>query len=80
MVPATVTDITSAPVNLPLIDGMIVATWSGSNYVYTSYDSDFGGWVDVNYAPVPAASYSIGQGFFLFNPQRFPVDWEQSLP
>jgi len=80
MVPATVTNITSAPVNLPLIDGMIVVTWSGSNYVYTSYDSGFGGWVDANYAPVPAPSYSTGQGFFLFNPQRGPAVWVQSLP
>jgi len=42
-----VTNITSAPVSLPLIDGMLILTWNGSGYVYSSYDSNFGGWVDV---------------------------------
>jgi len=79
MVPATVINITSAPVNLPLIDGMIVVTWSGTNYVYSSYDSGFGGWVDVNYSRVSAPSYSLGQGFFIFNPLA-AVTWVQSLP
>ena len=79
MVPAAVTNITSAPVRLPIIDGMFVVTWSGTNYIYTSYDSNFGGWIDVNYSRVPAPSYSIGQGFFIFNPLP-PVTWIQSLP
>jgi hypothetical protein len=79
MVPATVTNVTSAPVSLPLIDGMIILTWNGSGYVYHGFDSGFGGWVDANLSPAPAPSYSLGEGFFIFNPGP-TATWVQSLP
>jgi hypothetical protein len=76
---ATVANITSAPVSLPLIDGMQVLTWNGAGYVYSVYDSGFGGWVDGNFAAKAAPDYAVGQGFFLFNPGR-EVVWRQFLP
>ena len=77
--PANVANISSAPVNLPLIDGMQILTWNGSGFTFSLYDSGFGGWVDANLKPKTAPSYSIGQGFFIFNP-RAAVTWEQSMP
>jgi hypothetical protein len=77
--PATVTAITNAPVSLPIIDGMAILTWSGKNYIYTGYDSTFGGWVDANSAPSTPPAYSIGQGFFFLNTGT-AATWSQSLP
>jgi hypothetical protein len=77
--PANVTNISSAPVSLPLIASMQVLTWSGSAYVYSSYDPAFGGWIDQNFAAKTAPTYSIGQGFFFFNPGT-ATTWSQSLP
>ncbi len=77
--PASVTAVTSPPVDLPLIDGMLILTWNATNYVYSSFDSGFGGWVDANLKPKAAPSCTVGQGFFIFNPGP-PVVWEQSLP
>lgn len=76
---ATVPNITSAPVSLPLIDGMQILAWNGNGYTFSLYDSGLGGWVDANLKPKTAPSYSIGQGFFMFNPGP-AVTWEQSLP
>jgi hypothetical protein len=80
--PAAVTDISAAPVSLPKIDSMQVLTWDNttSKYVYTAYDSGFGGWIDANFAAKPAPSYAIGQGFFFYNPQPTAANWAQSLP
>ncbi len=79
-VPATVNQITNAPVSLPLLDGMLILAWSGSNYLQTGYDSGFGGWVGADgRTPAVAPPYSIGQGFFLFNPSGVSC-WLQSLP
>jgi hypothetical protein len=77
--PANVADISAAPVSLPLIASMQVLTWNGSGYVYSSYDPSFGGWIDANFQPKTAPSYSIGQGFFFFNPGA-ATTWNQSLP
>ena len=77
--PATVTDISAAPVSLPKIDGMQILQWNGSGYVYSSYDTGFGGWVDINFASKPAPGYSVGTGFFLLNPGA-ATTWPQSLP
>jgi hypothetical protein len=79
LLPASVTNITSAPINLPLIDGMIILTWNGTGYVYSLFDSGLGGWTDVNLQPTLAPAYSLGQGFFTFNPGP-PMTWVQSLP
>ena len=76
--PATVANITSAPVSVPLIDDMQILTWNGTNYVFSSYDSALGGWVDANFRPTAAPSYKLGQGFFIFNPGP-AVTWAQSL-
>lgn len=77
--PATVLEITSAPVNLPLIDGMQILMWTGIRYDYWCYDSGFGGWVDMNFTPRRAPAYTVGQGFFVYNPGP-PVAWQQSAP
>jgi len=79
--PANVSDITAAPVSLPLIDGMQILTFNSTTSTYnsSSYLVAFGGWVDDNFASVPAPSYSIGQGFFFKNPNA-QASWSQSLP
>jgi hypothetical protein len=79
LLPASLTNITTAPINLPLIDGMIILTWNGTGYNYSLFDSGLGGWTDVNVQPTLAPSYSLGQGFFIWNPGP-PVAWVQSLP
>jgi hypothetical protein len=81
LLPVSVTNFTSAPVNLPIIDGMQILTWTNGGYAYdyASYDSGFGGWVGKDFSLRPAPSYSIGQGFFFFNPGA-ATNWEQSLP
>jgi hypothetical protein len=80
--PANVTDVSAAPVSLPKIDSMQVLTWNNatSKYVYSSFDSTLGGWIDANLSPITAPSYSIGQGFFFFNPGTTAASWNQSLP
>lgn len=72
------TNITSAPVNLPLVDGMQILTWNGSAYVYSSYDSGFGGWINIAQQPKAPPGYSIGQAFFYYNP-GVATNWVQSL-
>jgi hypothetical protein len=77
--PARVTNITSAPVNLPLVDGMQILTWTGTDYDYSLYDSGFGGWVGTEFTPKQAPGYAIAQGFFYYNPGP-PVQWQQPSP
>ena len=77
--PANVTNIALPPISLPPIASMQVLTWNGSGFVYSSYDPEFGGWIDVNFKPKPPPSYEIGQGFFMFNPSGV-TSWCQSLP
>lgn len=80
--PANVSDVTASPVSLPKIASMQILNWNGSKYVYSSYDPSFGtptGWVDANFAGIPAPGYNIGDGFFFFNPGA-PAQWSQSLP
>jgi hypothetical protein len=80
-IPATVGAITNAPVNLPVIDGMIILQWDASKqkYVQTGFDSGFGGWVGADGTTASVAPpYNIGTGFFLFSPQA--STWNQSLP
>jgi hypothetical protein len=79
LVPADVSDITLVPVNLPLIPSMQILTWNGAAYDYSAYEPAFGGWVDANFFPKLAPSYSIGQGFFFYAPDP-EVYWLQSLP
>ena len=78
--PATVAQITNPPVSLPVLDGMQILLWSGTNYNEVMFDSGAGGWVladDVTKTTAPP--YSIGEGFFLFNGSDGRV-WVQSLP
>ena len=75
--PASVTDITAAPVSLPKIDGMQILKWTGAGYSYAAYDS--GAWVDSQFNTIPAPGLNVGQGFFLFNPFA-ATTWPQSLP
>jgi hypothetical protein len=81
-IPATVTAITNAPVSLPVIDGMIILEWNAAaqKYSQTGFDSGFGGWVGADGSTAAAPPpYSIGQGFFFFNPVA-ATTWNQSLP
>jgi len=77
--PASASVITAAPVSVPQVDGMAILTWNGTAYTYRSYDSGFGGWIDINFNPATAPSYTVGQGFFYLNPGS-SVNWNQSLP
>ncbi len=54
---------------MPIIDGEIILTWTGTKYQQTGYDSGFGGWVggDGTTPSVPP-SLPPGAGFFFFNP------------
>lgn len=79
VLPASASDITAAPVRLPLIDGMQILQWNGASYNYSSYDTGFGGWIDGSFNPIAAPSYTIGDGFFLFNPVA-AQGWQQWLP
>jgi hypothetical protein len=74
-----VTDISSPPVSLPLIPGMQLLRWNGLGFDYSSWDPEFGGWVDPDLLPAQAPSYQIGQGFFMFSPTP-NWTWCQSLP
>ena len=84
--PASVSDITKEPVGLPLIDGMQVLTWDNakSEYSFAQYDPSLGignGWFDANLRAIAPPPYSIGQGFFFFNPLGgIVLFWVQSLP
>ncbi|HLH55005.1 MAG TPA: hypothetical protein VKY92_15455 [Verrucomicrobiae bacterium] len=79
--PANVPDITTNPVSLPKLDGMQVLTWDNatSKYIFSAYDATLG-WLDAGFNPKSAPSYSIGQGFFFYNPQATSANWAQSLP
>jgi hypothetical protein len=77
--PATVTNITSAPVSLPAITGMQVLAWTGSGYDSRLYDPTTIGWQDLNGNAKTAPTYTIGEGFFFFNPGS-ATTWPQSLP
>lgn len=77
--PAGATDISAAPVSLPLIDSSVVLKWNGSAFVYYGYDSGFGGWIDGGFNPITAPSYNVGDGFFYFNPGA-GAPWKQYLP
>lgn len=76
--------ITNAPLHLPILDGMSILQWNGSAYVTTLYDSGAAPtppWVkgdDTTPTTVPA--YTIGSGFFFFNPNPTAAAWTQSLP
>jgi hypothetical protein len=59
---------------------MIIVEFIGGRDVKTMYDSTAGGWVQMDdITPSVAPPYSIGQGFFLFNPSTVPLVWCQSL-
>jgi uncharacterized protein CbrC (UPF0167 family) len=54
---------------MPIQDGQVILTWTGTKYNQVGYDSGFGGWVgaDGSTAANPP-SLPPGQGFFYFNP------------
>ena len=78
--PASVADISAAPLNLPKLDGMEVLTWDSatSKYFFYSFDAILGWYDGIQFLNPPA--YSIGQGFFLFDPGASADLWCQSLP
>jgi hypothetical protein len=79
-IPATVAQITNAPVSLPVIDGMLILQYSNGKYVQTGFDSGVGGWVGADgQTPSAAPPLAIGQGFFFFNPAA-ATTWNQALP
>ena len=71
--------ITAAPVGLPLLDGMIIQKWTGTTYTYNSYDTAFGGWINASQNPAPEPGYTVGEGFFFYNP-TVSTPWVQTLP
>jgi hypothetical protein len=75
--------VTNTPISLPAIDGMLILTWNSatSKYVQTGYDLGNGGWVQADDAtPSVVPPYTIGEGFFYFNPLTTAAAWPQSLP
>jgi hypothetical protein len=62
-----------------LIDGCIILQWNGVGYVYSAYDSGFGGWIDSSFNPAAEPGYTVADGFFFFNPGS-AAGWDQSLP
>jgi hypothetical protein len=78
--PASVEQITNAPVGLPIFDQMSILQWDGSAYNITMYDSSAGGWVEADdVTPSVAPAYAIGQGFFLFSSSADFANWCQTL-
>jgi len=81
--PATVAQITNAPVSLPSIDGMHILTFNGKGYDEVILDSTAfptPGWVKADdTTPTVAPPYTIGEGFFFFNAGA-ASSWVQSLP
>jgi len=76
--------ITNAPLKLPILDGMSILQWGGTGYNTTLYDSGAvptPPWVKADdTTPTTVPAYSIGQGFFFFNPNPTAAAWVQSLP
>ena len=70
--------ITAAPVGLPAIDACVILKWNGSSYSYASLDT--GIWYDAALAVTAEPSYSVGEGFFFFNPDITATSWVQTLP
>jgi hypothetical protein len=60
---------------MPILDGELIATWSGASFTQVGYDSGFGGWVgaDGRTAARPP-SLPPGEGFFFFNPNATPTN------
>jgi hypothetical protein len=79
VLPAASTAITAPPVSLPLIDTSVILKWSGTAYLYYSYDTGFGGWIDAGQNPTAQPGISVAEGFFFFNPGA-ATPWSQSLP
>jgi hypothetical protein len=77
VMPVAATDITAAPVSLPAIDACIVSTFNG--VAYDTRTLDTGVWYDNAFNAVAAPSYTVGKGFFYFNPGA-TAPWKQSLP
>ena len=66
---------------MPILDGELILTWTGTAFAQTGYDSGFGGWVGADGStPSSAPPYTIGSGFFFFNPNATANNWNQSLP
>ena len=77
--PADVYPIEAAPVSLPLIEGMQNLWWQGLDYDFDTWDSGFGGWVGCGFLPTKPPGYSVGQGFFFYNPGP-AAGWSEALP
>ncbi len=77
VLPVAGANITAAPVSLPAIDASIVSTFNG--IAYTTKTLDTGDWYDVNFNITTPPSYTVGQGFFFFNPGA-TAQWKQYLP
>jgi hypothetical protein len=77
VLPVSGANITAAPVGLPAIDACIVSSFNG--VAYDTRTLDTGDWYNNAFQIVPAPSYTVGQGFFFFNPGA-ATPWAQSLP
>jgi hypothetical protein len=71
--------------NAPLQDGTTFVIWTGSGYNQILYSPSFQAafglatpWMDQNFNTVTPPSVSVGQGFFIYQPN--PQAWSQTLP
>ena len=75
--------LTDTNINLPTVsnDGNFsILQWDTKNnkYIYSAYDSGYGGWIDQNYQPISAPVLNVGQGFF-YNNGNVSTPWVQTL-
>jgi hypothetical protein len=58
-----------ADVIMPIIDGELILTWTGTKFTQVGYDAGNGGWVQADDAtPATPPTLAPGTGFFFFNP------------
>ncbi|HZR21854.1 MAG TPA: hypothetical protein VFE51_31520 [Verrucomicrobiae bacterium] len=61
---------------MPIIDGEIILTWTGTTFIQTGYDSGFGGWVNFSgQASAPVPKLPPGEGFFFYNPVTYATNF-----
>jgi hypothetical protein len=61
---------------MPIIDGEIILTWTGTTFIQTGYDLGFGGWVAFNgQTPSLVPKLPPGEGFFFYNPGTNPTNF-----
>jgi hypothetical protein len=76
--PVSGANIGAAPVSLPVPDACIISSFNG--IAYDTRTLDGADWLSLpSFAVTTAPGYTVGQGFFFFNPGS-AVNWNQTLP